>query len=306
MKIIANKLTTIVATISILTSCSKLNTVVDIKAPETPNVLVVNALFSNDSLLTVNVSKTANFFKAETPEIVTGALCKIYANDVFVENLSYTQNGYYKASFIPAHGVNYEIKIAAANFTDVSAKGAMPLKPSFSNVKCYVDSVNKIFNFVINDTDTAKNYYSITLMEQEFDKQGNFVAIRPVTFRSNTDKGNPLASNDEEGEEIIYEDALFNGKEFAKALAFRSNANRGKGAGPHGGGPQSNTTSKFNYFGILKNTSKEMYNYRKTLKTQDSNNGNPFAEPTQIYNNVTNGLGIFAGYSFELLPITKK
>jgi hypothetical protein len=40
--------------------------------------------------------------------------------------------------------------------------------------------------------------------------------------------------------------------------------------------------------------SEDYYKFHKTFNRQD--NGNPFAEPTLVYSNVTGGLGIFAGY----------
>jgi hypothetical protein len=41
-------------------------------------------------------------------------------------------------------------------------------------------------------------------------------------------------------------------------------------------------------------SSEEYFKFHKTFNRQD--NGNPFAEPTLVYSNVTGGLGIFAGY----------
>lgn len=47
---------------------------------------------------------------------------------------------------------------------------------------------------------------------------------------------------------------------------------------------------------ILKHVSKEYYDYHQKLyKTQNSNG--PFSEPVPMYTNITNGLGIFAGFN---------
>jgi hypothetical protein len=43
--------------------------------------------------------------------------------------------------------------------------------------------------------------------------------------------------------------------------------------------------------------SKDFFEFATSYQKQKTNSGNPFAEPTQVYSNVENGLGIFAGYS---------
>ena len=55
---------------------------------------------------------------------------------------------------------------------------------------------------------------------------------------------------------------------------------------------------------ILSTLSEDFYRYKKTFRAQQVNGDNPFAQPAQIYTNVQNGLGIFAGYSndFVIVP----
>jgi hypothetical protein len=43
--------------------------------------------------------------------------------------------------------------------------------------------------------------------------------------------------------------------------------------------------------------SKDFFEFATSYQKQKSNIGNPFAEPTQVYSNIENGLGIFAGYA---------
>ena len=45
----------------------------------------------------------------------------------------------------------------------------------------------------------------------------------------------------------------------------------------------------------LHNISKSYYYYRTSLELYQNASGNPFAQPVQVYSNIDNGFGIFAG-----------
>jgi Domain of unknown function (DUF4249) len=47
----------------------------------------------------------------------------------------------------------------------------------------------------------------------------------------------------------------------------------------------------------LWNTSKELYEYHISLRKFNASSNNPFSEPTPVFTNIKNGLGIFAGYN---------
>ena len=55
---------------------------------------------------------------------------------------------------------------------------------------------------------------------------------------------------------------------------------------------------------VLRNTTEEYYNYNFTRDLQASVENNPFAQPVQVFDNVENGLGIFAGYNQQEQKIT--
>ncbi len=45
------------------------------------------------------------------------------------------------------------------------------------------------------------------------------------------------------------------------------------------------------------------YLYLRTKDVQYANDGNPFAEPINVYSNITNGYGIFGSYSVATYTI---
>jgi hypothetical protein len=52
----------------------------------------------------------------------------------------------------------------------------------------------------------------------------------------------------------------------------------------------------------LLNTTEEYHRYKVSLKNVSF--GDPFAEPSQIYSNITNGLGCFGSYTGSSVYIT--
>jgi hypothetical protein len=53
----------------------------------------------------------------------------------------------------------------------------------------------------------------------------------------------------------------------------------------------------------LYSLSREMYRYQISYLNQIINKQNPFAQPVQVYSNIHNGVGIFAGYQMERVRI---
>jgi hypothetical protein len=54
---------------------------------------------------------------------------------------------------------------------------------------------------------------------------------------------------------------------------------------------------------VLLSVSESYFRYLKATEFQENNEDNPFATPVQVYNNIENGLGIFAGYSISKYPL---
>jgi hypothetical protein len=53
----------------------------------------------------------------------------------------------------------------------------------------------------------------------------------------------------------------------------------------------------------LHNISKSYYYYRTSLELYQSASGNPFAQPVQVYSNIENGFGVFAGSQINIFDL---
>ena len=66
---------------------------------------------------------------------------------------------------------------------------------------------------------------------------------------------------------------------------------------------QEGYTSKFEYWLNVETCSPEYYKYYKTYVLQVSQRGNSYADAVEVYSNIENGLGIFAGYNVQKVYI---
>ena len=53
----------------------------------------------------------------------------------------------------------------------------------------------------------------------------------------------------------------------------------------------------------LHNISQDYYYYRRSLELYNQSSDNPFAQPVQVYSNIENGFGIFAGAQVNYFDI---
>lgn len=119
--------------------------------------------------------------------------------------------------------------------------------------------------------DIGSEYYNYTTEQVEYN------GYPPLTSRD------PVLPDDKDlfSYSIVFSDARFNGRE--TELTFQT---AGWGFTRHG--PATVT---------LRTLSEDGYNYLRTACLQELTSGDPFAQPVNVYNNIQNGFGIFAGYS---------
>ena len=87
------------------------------------------------------------------------------------------------------------------------------------------------------------------------------------------------------GEEILFSDEIFNGKTYTFNFEIDNSFYKGY--------------DKHELIFLLKHLTEAQYKHQVSRELQNWNDGNPFAEPVPVYNNIENGFGIFAGYSVD-------
>lgn len=246
-------------------------TIVDVDLKEPEPQIVVNSFFSPDSVWQVRVTKS-RFILSSREDFDVEAKAAITIKDsknTIIEKLLF-DGFFYKGKSKPEVGKEYTISVEDLGKSKISAKSEIPLATPIISVKTSPLANNSVqISVLFLDNVNQKNYYLLKVINDNgYDL---FVdAIDPIY--NNNNRSTPG---------ILFNDNLFNGK----TIDFRVSAD-------------SPPIKRI----ILVSVSEEYYQYFTTKQLQENTQGDPFAQPTQIFTNIENGLGIFAGYnSFEVI-----
>jgi hypothetical protein len=253
--------------------------------------IVVHSALDNLSPAEISVTYSVDAYKAKNPGLMDQALIKFYENGaertLFFDSNSQT----YFTSIIPKPGSSYSIIVEKVGFKTASASGKMPSLLDNKNVSLIPEGgkdqsgqLSDLLKIAWNDNGSEKNYYKVNffyysqLAQQfvPFDFAITDPSLKAYDSKKTIDGG------------FLFSDRLFNGKNKELTVV------------PPFGLVLANTTYK--YLIELRNISEEYYKYQTTL--QDYRDfidfdQNPYAGGLVIYNNISNGLGIFAGTVLE-------
>jgi hypothetical protein len=269
----------------ILISIVACDMVVDVDVPFEKKQLVVNSSFNPDSLWSANVSLNKHILDESSHESVTNASVLIYENDIAVDQLIHRGNGLYTSNNgKPEVGKTYRIEISAGAYDPIAASShipnAAPIKSMETTMTENQGGASKII-IRFQDNGNESNYYQIKAYNRSFSLREDFAILEykySIELSIDDPSGEAIAGDDW-SDGIFLNDILFNGKE--KEVTLKTHYP-----------PQALTVE-------LRTISVDLYNYETTSALQNSINGDPLAQPVNVYSNVKKGFGIFAGYSAE-------
>ncbi len=249
----------------LLLSCQK---EVFVDFPDQKPQIVINSLFTPDSLFTVRVFGTLPLLDARSYEVLKNAIVVIYENDAEVETLPYNaEQEYYRSnSFKPTAGRVYRVRVAVPGYPDATAQSSVPLPVPIANF-VYRDSagVDQNGSFISSVTYTFEdpagesNFYA---MQGTFD----FMHVRPnfATAKFDTIRGfNSLYLYSDQptvktsgygGGLAMVDDQLFDGQKQSVVLNF------------YPGWSTPNRNAKRTYRFYLKTVSSEYFRYFQKLQ----------------------------------------
>lgn len=277
--------------------------------PEQDPRLVLNSILYSGEYITANISLSKSILSGKPYKTIDNAVCHVYENGSFIGTLTSAGKGYYTSTLTPQTGKTYELKVTASGYEGVSASTTIPDTMSITNVQRY-DTINyNIFlgtgstgtviapeglygtlkyKFKIIDDPKIKNYYSIRPVVLLYDT-GNVANIVPpenIYIYSNSNNNDVTNSNVGSGSTYEVDDQdVVNGSEITLDVTISFSQNIGYNF----------HLKNISMLLYAENLSPEYYKYLVTLKNQVYNGANFFAEPTQIYSNVSNKMGIVAG-----------
>jgi hypothetical protein len=279
-------------------------TVVDVPLPDHDSQLVVNDLFTTDSLWRVSVTRSRGIKEARGGfPPVTNATVELLEGDRVIDTLALDERAgskpFYRSTDRerPQPATEYTLRVSAPGFETAEATGRAPAPVPFGVSRDGMPGPGPQFELVITDTEGRGNYYALFLYEKIF-VDGQFIGTRQLTFRSSSPllKENVQENLDERTTETyrsaLFSDATFRGE--TRAVSFQL----------HRFGDYS-STEESRPFVVLASLSEASYEYQRTAALADDTQENPFAEPVQVHSNVRGGLGIFAGATYVERSLTR-
>jgi len=288
-----------------ITSCEKI--IQEVNIPDKGRKIVMNAVFTVDSLFKVDVTKSQyimeNDYQPVNPTL-KNVVVDVYENNVFLETLSYsTKYGCFLSEANRAKvNTAYKVVVKADGLPTAESSCLTPVKVpiiSFDTTWVYKDEYSSQIkcNVKFNDAPQTNNYYYIELMSYSNNGYSVDMNTLDTTFYFNyqnewldsDDLSVDRDMNNQPG--LAFSDDLFDGKTKDFTFSFHSFvfSNYGK-------------YDKLLYVRFHA-ISKEYYFYLKSyFKARDTQDFGMFVEPVQVFNNIENGYGILGGQStYEII-----
>lgn len=251
--------------------------------------LVVNGIINPDSTFKIHISNSLSVIDNADLSIVENANVVIYdGNGGIYETLTYYYNGVYEGNLKPILGDNYTIEVSAPDFVTVTGSTSIPNLVNISQVDTLgVEDVNGYkelkLTIVFQDLPNESNYYLLEILG--VDNVSGTIYETPMQIRS--DDVTLGLDNGGYSEQVYFTDELFDGE--TKTLVIYVEDSR----------------DYDDYIEVrMTSLTQDLERYARTYQAYQNTYGNPFSQPVQVYNNIENGFGIFAGYQVSRKKIT--
>lgn len=316
--------------IFLLFSIISCETVLDIELPEEPNSLVINGIVPADSTWLFRVTASihpldndyiASFIAVDNAEVSitnsTGENTTLTYNEyppkyIDCDFEDCNRYGYYSAENKPAPiaGETYTIKVKAPGYPEATSTIQLPLPVQVEALDIRVPSFYGTNSepsgaFSLTDIAGEKNYYIFelyNLIKQRrtiYDDEYNVIGYDTVDIYEKGELSSPDASvinssvsgfdSNDFKPYLLINDELFEGSKHE--INFKSRIYT------------VSSENKFTF--VLKHISEDYYKYLLSYESYDYADGNPFAEPVQVFSNIENGLGIIATYAADTVMISE-
>jgi hypothetical protein len=266
----------------LFTSCTK--DVINVKLPDFEQKLFICSFISpglKANEIAIGCSKS-DFGKLSAPDMPGNIVAIISdgTNEVRIDTVLNDSNYFHnkiRIRNIPIiEGQTYQIKVINEKGLTNEASCTVPLHRDF-HIK-----VDTTITFTQN-TWTGEKYSSVTAKISMTDFPGETNYYRLIFSVNGISMVRPV-------EDVVLSDKGKEGQEFVlQSVSFQST-------------PVRSTYKDSAFLRIyLLNTNKEYYDYHKSYLTATLGKIGPFTEPSALYSNASNGVGIFAAYTIDSL-----
>lgn len=270
-----------------LSSCRE---VVQDQFPEIIQTPVVNSILKADSTLVINLSYSAslNFGKIE---YIKNATIRFFVDDNFEETVSNSEDGMYISNITVESGKKYNCEIDIPGYEMITCEARIPQPAKIIDIThknlAYTDPEGTIFPAVVLTFENNINkseYFEVVIKTLQTNWEGEqrnaYAWLVGIDDPLIINEGLPIA---------VFSNELITDSIYTMSLNYST------------GGSSWNTADTHPYIVELHSINYDYYKYLKQLylfkQAVNSDNLTGSTPPVQIYSNVENGYGIFAGYS---------
>ncbi len=273
-------------------SCEK---TIDVAAPPVEKRLALFSVGETGVPTNLYVKSTAAIKDRKNNPVldIANATAILYTGGVPLDTMDYnTMFGYVSTVPLTA-GKNYTLKVSAPNLPPAEATCVAPIPvPIVKVTHTYNARKNMDGNYedalvlTFNDPPEAGDCYMVRLLPPQDSGLFNFgFCVYAPDASVETPRGDIADAEtclDNDG--IFMRDALFNGKQKELKLYVSTGSIA----------PQFNGTDSVYSSIELIHVPDAYFRYRQSRKVAANTEGNPFAEPANVFTNVTDGYGIFS------------
>lgn len=273
-----------ILTAAFLVSCELF---VEIDVPFEGKQVTVNSFFNPDSLFSVHLSLNRHILDEKPFQNIQNARVILFDGDSPIDTLSYKGQGNFRSDDCkPEPGKTYSLSVSTPGYKQVHSSSSVPFPSPIISAEAYEQAGNQtsMVKVRLQDNGAEANYYELFVEGESEYYSFPRDDIDSYRYRIQLKTDDPAVQhddNDEFSNSIVFKDVVFNGKEVE--LIFELS----------GGGLSYNSAILI----TLRTLSEDGYNYLRTARIQEATSGDPFAQPINVFNNIQNGFGIFAGYS---------
>lgn len=276
---------------------------VSIPLPETEveQVIVANAFFSPDSTWQVQLTKSFALSQADKVEYVSSGVVEILdvANNQTLK-LAHQQNGLYTAKELhPIANKKYHLIAQVDGFETIQATNQTPLPFTASvNNSSFINFRNRagfLFDLEIVDNPAVDNFYLIAVTYL-VEKKDSLFTEKAGHFSLDTNSDNELVEIDHTALQQSYlPDTNFNGETYSTQVGASNLLLKDLVEIDH-----------LTAIITIKSISLEGYQHVKTVETFEFSDSFSSPEPVEIFSNIENGFGVFAGFVTQRIEVKLK
>lgn len=258
--------------------------------------VVVNALITPQEPFSVQLNWSGTYTGGNKFAPISGADVQLYENGKQVAQVQSDAQGVAATSFVATAGRSYRLDVSVPDYGKLTGETTVPEIPSIKLTFKQQRGWYRHFDLAmltmpsdakalwIRGTHTQHNSYMGTNRVTDI-----FGYYTSSTFVDQVNGANDTYHADEKGSTVVFEQFLRIPAENSKLIIpLRFSAY---------GAPEDRHTFRL----ITASNTYDRYmrsRYKQSLNSEWGAEGNPFVEQITVYSNISNGLGIFAGYNY--------